>query len=65
MRSAADTLDRLLRSDAPLRGESRYDSLRVLLAAPLGIDIDVDMEHRTVWVLRVWSFNPGRGKQSN
>jgi plasmid stabilization system protein ParE len=56
VRSAADTLDSLLREDAHLRGESRYDSLRILLAAPLGIDIDVDQENRTVWVLRVWRY---------
>ena len=56
VRSAADTLDSLLRVDAHLRGESRYESLRVLLAAPLGIDVDVDEDDRTVWVLRVWRF---------
>ncbi len=52
IRSAADTLDSLLRVDAHRRGESRYESLRVLLAAPLGIDVDVDENDRTVWVLR-------------
>jgi plasmid stabilization system protein ParE len=56
VRSAADTLDSLLTTNAHLRGESRYESLRVVLAAPLGIDIDVDREHDTVWVLRVWRF---------
>ena len=56
IRSAADTLDSLLRLDAHLRGESRHESLRILLAAPLGIDFDVDQENRTVWVLRVWRF---------
>jgi hypothetical protein len=56
IRSAADTLDSLLRVDAHLRGESRYESLRVLHADPLGIDVDVDQRDRTVWVLRVWRY---------
>lgn len=60
IRSAADTLDSLLRSDAHLRGESRYDSLRVLLAAPLGIDFDVDQVSHTVLVLRVWRYEMRR-----
>jgi hypothetical protein len=56
IRSAADTLDHLLRVDAHLCGESRHGALRVVHAAPLGIDIDVDEEDRNVWVLRVWRF---------
>ncbi len=56
IRSAADTLDRLLSVDAYLRGESRYGSLRVVHAAPLGVDIDVEEMNLTVWVLRVWRF---------
>ncbi len=56
IRSAADTLDNLLSVDAYLRGESRYDSLRIVLAAPLGFDIDVDQDNRSVWVLRVWRY---------
>jgi hypothetical protein len=56
IRSAADTLDRLLSVDAQVRGESRYESLRVVHAVPLGVDIDVDEENRMVWVLRVWRF---------
>ena len=56
VRSAADTLDSLLREDAHLRGESRYETLRIVLAAPLGVDIDVDEDNRTVWVLRVWRY---------
>ena len=56
VRSAADTLDSLLRVDAHRRGESRYESLRVLLAAPLGIDVDIDEDDRTAWVLRASRF---------
>lgn len=37
IRSAADTLDSLLRDDAHLRGESRYDSLRIVHAARLAL----------------------------
>jgi len=56
VRSAADTLDRLLQIDAHLRGESRHESLRVVLAAPLGVDVEIDQVDRTAWVLRVWRF---------
>jgi hypothetical protein len=56
VRSAADTLDRLLQIDAHLRGESRHESLRIVLAAPLGVDVDVDQGDRTAWILRVWRF---------
>ena len=56
VRSAADTLDVLLRDDAHLCGESRYDSLRVVHAVPLGVDVDVDQDNRVVWVLRVWRY---------
>ena len=61
IRSAADTLDNILRTDAHLLGESRYGSLRVVLAVPLGVDIEVDEENRIVWVLRVWSFEKRGG----
>ena len=60
IRSAADTLDSLLRVDAHLRGESRYESLRVVHAAPLGVDVEVDQDNRTVWVLRVWRYEKKR-----
>src|ERR1044071_7495391 len=38
IRSAADTLDRLLSVDAQIRGESRYDSFRVWRFARHGND---------------------------
>jgi hypothetical protein len=57
VRSAADTMDVILRRDAHLQGESRYDTLRVILAEPLGVDVDVDQVNRIVWVLRVWRFD--------
>jgi hypothetical protein len=60
IRSAADTLDDLLRFDAHSRGESRYESLRVVLAAPLGVDIEVDQDNRTVRVLRAWRYESRR-----
>jgi mRNA-degrading endonuclease RelE of RelBE toxin-antitoxin system len=61
VRSAADTLDSLLRIDPHLRGESRYESVRIVHADPLGVDIDVDEGNRTVWVLRVWRYARGGG----
>ena len=54
--SAAHTIDTLLRVDPETRGESRHDTLRVLLVPPLGVDFDVVAADRTVYVLTVWSF---------
>jgi mRNA-degrading endonuclease RelE of RelBE toxin-antitoxin system len=56
IRSAADTLESLLRNDAHSCGESRYGPLRIAHAAPLGIDFEIDQDGQTVWVLRVWRF---------
>jgi len=42
--------------DPETRGESRHDTVRVLLVPPLGVHFDVVAADRTVYVLAVWSF---------
>ena len=58
---AADAIDRLLREDAHLRGESRQGATRVLLVPPLGVDFEVLSADRMVHVMAVWAYR-GRGK---
>ena len=54
--TAANAIDTLLREQPQSQGESRYDSVRVMFAAPLGIDFEVVEEDRAIYVLTVWSF---------
>jgi hypothetical protein len=54
VRSATDTIDKVLTVDAHVHGESRYETLRVLVVAPLGVDFDVDQNDCLVRVLRIW-----------
>ncbi len=57
---AAAAIDSLLREDAPSKGESRFGNKRILLMPPLGIDFGVVEEDRTVYILTVWTFRPGK-----
>ena len=52
--SASNTIDALLQHDPESRGESRYDSVRVMFVPPLGVDFDVSEDDRFVYVLTVW-----------
>jgi plasmid stabilization system protein ParE len=58
--AAANSLDSMLRRDAQRRGESRGDNLRVLFAAPLGIDFEVIEADRLVYILTVWRTDQRR-----
>ena len=51
---AARSVDLLLRENPQSRGESRYDTLRILIVHPLGVDFDVDEGNGIVSVLTVW-----------
>jgi len=51
---AADRIDRELRYDAHIKGESREEPTRVLLIPPLGVFFRVDAPDRKVSVLTVW-----------
>ena len=53
----AHRLARALAADPLAVGESRGGQLRIALAAPLGIEFEVDEARRTVLVIAVWSFS--------
>jgi plasmid stabilization system protein ParE len=54
--SAAQTIDQALERDPQEQGESRRESVRVLMVTPLGVDFEVIEEDRRVYVLTVWSY---------
>jgi hypothetical protein len=54
IRSAADTIDRLLARDPEAIGESRFDTVRTLAVPPLGVDYEVVVQDRLVYVLSIW-----------
>jgi len=51
---AAASIDHLLSHDPKSSGESRFESVRILLVAPLGVYFNVREEDRAVDVLAVW-----------
>ncbi len=58
--AAANEIDGRLRIDPENQGESREQSLRVLLVPPLGVDVEVRPQDRAVQVLAVWTYrSPG------
>ena len=60
MRAAADSLDAEM-SHAPMSvGESRSGSVRVAFATPLGFELEVAEQDRTVYVLSVWPIGARR-----
>ncbi len=58
--SAASSIDALLAENADRQGESRHGNVRIMFAAPLGIEFDLLEEDRMVYVLAVWPFDTGR-----
>jgi hypothetical protein len=57
--SAAHTIDRLLARDPESVGEVRFDTVRTLSIAPLGVDYEVIEADRIVYVLAVWDTSKG------
>jgi hypothetical protein len=53
---ATDRLNRALADSPHEQGESRYDGLRILFEAPLGIEYLIDDAHRIVHIQRTWAF---------
>jgi plasmid stabilization system protein ParE len=51
---AADAIDAQLRRNPLTVGESRGDSLRLLIIHPLGVHYQVSEDDRLVLVLKVW-----------
>jgi hypothetical protein len=54
--ASAKTLDKALATDPLELGESRYDSVRVGFALPLGIQFEVLADIETVVVYSVWQI---------
>lgn len=52
--SAADEIDRRLRTSPLDEGESREGSFRLLIVAPLGVKYQVLEEDRVVEIVRLW-----------
>jgi plasmid stabilization system protein ParE len=52
--AVGNEIDRLLRRDAHLQGESRGADLRVVVVPPLTVDFEVNEGDRTARVLTVW-----------
>jgi hypothetical protein len=57
--SAANTIDRLLAQDPESHGEARFDTVRTLTVAPLGVDYEVLEGDCIVYVLTVWDSSKG------
>jgi hypothetical protein len=53
---ATNALDPELQIDPYRQSESRGDEERILHVYPLGVEIEIDLARRTVWVLHVWRF---------
>jgi hypothetical protein len=54
---ASDEVDRALRRDAHLRGESRENGDRILFEPPLGVHFRVSEPDRIATVFYVWAVN--------
>ena len=55
---AANEIDHRLRIDPQAQGESRGETMRILLVPPLGVKYGINDEDRLVRVLNVWDFKP-------
>jgi hypothetical protein len=54
--AATNTIDQELQADPYRESESRDDEDRVLFVYPLGVQIEIDLSRRIVWILHVWQF---------
>lgn len=52
--SAANVVDQLLAEDPDTRGHARFDTVRSLVLAPLGVDFEILELDRIVYVLSAW-----------
>ena len=52
--AATHALDQDLQVDPDRQGESRGDRERVVFAYPLGVQVEIDLQRRIVWVLHTW-----------
>ena len=59
MTAASHWIDRLLSWDPDRVGEYSFDTVRTLSVPPLGVDFEVSIDDRLVYVLSVWDLaNP-------
>jgi hypothetical protein len=56
VRLAADKIDSLLKWNPSTIGESRRESVRILLVPPLAVEYRVQDDDRIVNVVAVWTF---------
>jgi len=54
--AATHRIDQELHTDPYRQSESREDEERVLFVYPLGVQFEVDLQRRIVWILHVWQF---------
>lgn len=47
-------IDRLLTRDPETMGEARFDTVRTLAIPPLGVDYEVIVDDRLIYVLSAW-----------
>jgi hypothetical protein len=54
--AAAHAIDQELQANPYRESESRNGEDRVLFVHPLGVQIEIDLSQRIVWILHVWQF---------
>jgi hypothetical protein len=54
--SSTHMIDRELQDNPFQQSEFRDDEERVLFVYPLGVQFEVDLQERIIWVLHVWRF---------
>lgn len=55
--AASNRIDRLLGNRPSSVGQVRFDTVRTLAVAPLGVDYEVIDDDRIVYVLAVWDLS--------
>jgi hypothetical protein len=53
---ATQLIDQELQADPFRQSESRDDEERALFVYPLGVQFEVDLTNRVVWILHAWRF---------
>ena len=57
---ASNVIDELLAVDPDAVGDLVFDTVRVLIVAPLGVEFEIDADDLQVRILSVWDANAGR-----
>ena len=59
---ASNQIDRILSVDADAVGDLLFDTVRILIVAPLGVEFEVDTDDLQVRVLSIWDASRGRAE---